>query len=283
MAIAMPTLLEVLDLETLDANLFRGVSRDLGGPRVYGGQVIAQALVAANRTVPELLPHSLHAYFLRPGDAERPIIYEVDRVRDGRSFATRGVQAIQSGAPILSMMASFHRLEQGIEHQLPMPDVRIISAEENQTLAETMYTYTAPDGDGVCVMAPTGFPLEFRLVPRDPAQPLRHSVWFRATGEINDDPLVHRCIVAYASDFELVSAACRPHGFRPGLPGSFVASIDHAIWFHREVRADSWLLHTMDSPSAQSARGFARGLIYDQQGRLVASTTQEGVVRFKSG
>ncbi|WP_028009247.1 acyl-CoA thioesterase II [Solimonas flava] len=278
-------LVNLLNLETLEDNLFRGESRDLGGKSVFGGQVIGQALAAASRTVSDAVPHSLHAYFLRPGDMSRSIVYEVDRIRDGRSFTARRVQAIQGGQPILSMMASFQRPEAGLEHQAPMPPVpspdqlKPMSAYYEQWLDEV------PDlPERVHTALTREVAIEFK--PVNPYNPLKPSqldpaqgIWFRAGGKLPDDPLLHRCVLAYASDFHLLSTALRPHA-RTWLTDSMaVASIDHAIWFHRELRVDDWLLYAMDSPTAQGARGLSRGLIYDRAGRLVASVVQENLMR----
>ncbi|AXQ30847.1 acyl-CoA thioesterase II [Solimonas sp. K1W22B-7] len=278
-------LVGLLDLETIEQNIYRGQSRDLGGKSVFGGQVIGQALVAARRTVQDQAPHSLHAYFLRPGDMALPIVYEVERVRDGRSFSTRRVHAIQHGQPILSMIASFQKAEGGLDHQAQMPQVT--PPEELPTLLEVAEKWVAQT-PGVSERARSTLlrevPIEFKPVrPWNPLvteqrEPAQH-IWFRAAGQLPDDPLLHRCVLAYASDFNLLSTALLPHGkgwFRSDM---VVASIDHALWFHRDARVDDWLLYSMDSPSAQSARGFSRGLIFDRQGRLIASTTQESLMR----
>ncbi len=279
-------LINLLNLEAIEDNLFRGQSRDLGGKSVFGGQVIGQALVAATRTVDgETLPHSLHAYFLRPGDMNKPIVYEVDRVRDGRSFATRRVQAIQGGQPLLAMMASFQRPEAGVEHQASMPSVpppeqlKSLSAYYSQWLDES------PDVSAFAHAALTReVAIEFKPIeafnPLAPTQQApRQMIWFRAGGKLPDDPLLHRCILAYATDFELLTTALRPHARSWVSEDMAIASIDHAIWFHRDVRVDDWMLYVMDSPTAQSARGISRGLIYDRNGRLVASVSQENLMR----
>jgi acyl-CoA thioesterase-2 len=278
-------LVNLLDLEVLEDNMFRGQSRDLGGKSVFGGQVISQALVAAGRTVEESMVHSLHAYFLRPGDMASPIIYEVDRVRDGRSFTARRVQAIQHGQPILSMIASFQRPEDGVEHQAAMPQVPPPEGLRSQHALAEEWIAARPDTpqraqDAMLRM----LAIEFRPVqPWNPLQPeitgLSQNLWFRASGELPDDPMLHRCVLAYASDFNLLSTALRPHAMSWLEPNNAVASIDHALWFHRDVRADDWLLYAMDSPSAQGSRGLSRGLIYDRQGRLVASVVQENLMR----
>jgi acyl-CoA thioesterase II len=278
-------LVNLLDLETLEVNLFRGQSRDLGGKSVFGGQVIGQALVAAGRTVETGAVHSLHAYFLRPGDMSLPIVYEVDRVRDGRSFTTRRVQAIQNGQPILTMIVSFQRVEDGLEHQAQMPDVpppeKLVSSRE----LNDNWLQSVPDvSDRIFHALTREHAIEFK--PVDPWNPLapeqrppQQNVWFRAAGKMPDDPVLHRCVLAYASDFNLLSTALRPHRRSPYADDLYVASIDHALWFHRDLRIDDWLLYTMDSPTSQGARGFSRGLIYDRSGRLVASVTQENLMR----
>jgi len=282
-------LVSLLDLETLEENLFRGASRDLGGKSVFGGQVIGQALVAASRTVEGRAPHSLHAYFLRPGDMTRPIVYEVDRVRDGNSFTARRVQAIQHGAAILTMIVSFQKPETGDEHQMPMPDtpppesLRPLDALYREWLA-ARERHGDPVPARVREALLRELAIEFRPVaPWNPLEassaPPRQSIWFRTAGTLPDAALLHRCVLAYASDFNLLSTALRPHGLSYLSGRAAVASIDHALWFHREARVDDWLLYVMDSPSAQGARGLSRGLIYDRSGRLIASVAQENLMR----
>jgi len=281
-------LVEVLDLETLEVNMFRGQSRDLGGKSVYGGQVIGQALVAAARTVEGAVPHSLHAYFLRPGDMAHPIVYEVDRVRDGRSFTARRVQAIQNGEPILSMIASFQKPEPGLEHQVSMPNVPPPDALEFAHVLRHQWLDEAqrrgPVHERIHAAMSRELAIEFKPVqpwnPLKPEQrdPVQH-IWLRAAGKLPDDPLLHTCVLAYATDFNLLSTALLPHGKSWFANGMIVASIDHALWFHRDVRADDWLLYSMDSPTAQGARGYSRGLIFDRAGRLVCSVTQENLMR----
>ncbi|HUR40162.1 MAG TPA: acyl-CoA thioesterase II [Verrucomicrobiae bacterium] len=279
-------LLGLLDLEPLEVNMFRGQSRDLGGNSVYGGQVIGQALVAAARTVEGAVPHSLHAYFLRPGDMAMPIVYEVDRVRDGRSFTARRVQAIQHGAPILSMIASFQKPEGGLEHQVPMPEVPQPEALEFSHVLRTGWLDQAGKvHERVHAAMTRELAIEFKPVkPWNPLapekrEPVQH-IWLRAAGKLPDDPLLHTCVLAYATDFNLLSTALLPHGKSWFAPGMIVASIDHALWFHREVRVDDWLLYAMDAPTSQGARGFSRGQIYDRAGRLVCSAAQENLMRF---
>ena len=281
----LDALIRQLDLEPLEVNLFRGQSRHMGGPRVFGGQVIGQALVAAERTVEGRVPHSLHAYFLLAGDVGAPIIYQVERVRDGRSFSARRVQAIQHGRPILSMIASFQRPETGLEHASPMPDVPPPEALTPSTeLHERWIAEASPVSPRIAEALRSPSAIEFRAVePLNLLRPVpgepRQAVWFRAVDRVPDDPQLHRCILAYASDFHLVGTALRPHGRSWYQRSMIVASIDHALWFHRSARVDEWLLYVMDSPSAQMARGLARGLIYDRGGRLVASVAQEGLMR----
>ncbi len=278
-------LITVLDLETLEVNLFRGVSRDLGGRSVFGGQVIGQAMVAASRTVEGRTPHSLHAYFLLPGDMAAPIVYEVDRIRDGGSFSARRVQAIQHGRPILSMIASFQVPQAGYEHQLPMAEVPPPEALKNTQVLSGEWLASAgevhPRIRASLVRHPA---VEFRPVyPWNPLAPdvtlPRQAIWFRIGENLPDDPMLHRCLLAYASDFNLIGTALRPHGKSWYSPDMQVASLDHALWFHRDGRVDDWLLYSMDSPNATAARGMARGLIYDRQGRLIASVAQEGLMR----
>lgn len=276
-------LIDQLDLEPLEVNLFRGQSRDTGTRSVYGGQVIGQALVAAERTVDGRVPHSLHAYFLLPGDMAAPIVYQVDRVRDGRSFSARRVQAIQHGRPILSMIASFQAPETGLEHAAPMPEVP--PPEGLAPPGEPGHGHLADPAHPRAGAAPgaTGA-IEFRPVqpegpPGSASREPRQAYWFRAVDRVPDDPQLHRCLLAYASDWALSGTALRPHGKSWHDQGMIVASIDHALWFHRAARVDDWLLYTMDSPSAQSARGFSRGTIHDRAGRLVASVAQEALMR----
>ncbi|HET9597905.1 MAG TPA: acyl-CoA thioesterase II [Anaeromyxobacteraceae bacterium] len=281
----LSALIRQLDLERLETNLFRGQSTDLGGRSVFGGQVIGQGLAAAERTVDGRSPHSLHAYFLLPGDVSAPIVYDVDRLRDGRSFSARRVQAIQHGRPILSMIASFQIAEEGAEHAAPMP---VVPAPEALTptaeLREAWLAEAAPVHPAVAAALRRPSAIEFRAVrPQNPLRPIpgppRQEYWFRAVDRVPDDPWLHRCLLAYASDATLIGAALRAHGMSWYQREMRVASIDHALWFHRPARIDEWLLYVQDSPSAQSARGLARGLVYDRAGRLVASVAQEGLMR----
>ena len=275
-------LLQLLSLERLEDNLFRGQSRDIGTKYVFGGQVLGQALAAAQRTVEGRYVHSLHAYFLKAGDIEAPIVYEVDRARDGRSFTARRVIAIQHGEQIFNLAASFQQPEEGLNHQLSMPDVPAADdieppvphdPEQLERMPVKLRRWMTRRG-----------PFEFRPVyPRDelnpPKRPPYQQVWFRLSEEVGDDPALNASLLAYASDFPLVGTTTFPHGISYYQGNVQMASLDHAMWFHRRFKINEWLLYSCDSPSAQGARGLARGLIYDRQGRLVASTAQEGLIR----
>jgi len=275
-------LITLLHLERIEDNIFRGDSRDIGSAQVFGGQVLGQALSAAQHTVDERVAHSLHAYFLRRGDMTAPIIYEVDRARDGGSFSTRRVVAIQHGRPIFNLAASFQRPEQGLEHQAAMPDV------------------PGPDGlrdlfdvpDDLLEKVPMKMrrfltekrPFEFRPVEpvnflEPEARPPRKHCWIRAVDRLPDDLGLHQNLTAYVSDYELLGASTLPHGLSFGTGNVIMASIDHALWFHREHRIDDWLLYAIESPNASGARGYSRGQLFTADGTLVASTTQEGLVR----
>ena len=278
---ALDELLAVLDLERLEVNLFRGISWKDERPRVFGGQVAGQALVAASRTVDAAddhrSVHSLHAYFLRPGDPSVPIVYEVDRIRDGKSFTTRRVVAIQHGEAIFNLQASFHVEETGLDHQLPMPE-----AAPPETL---------PRGDELEPPVPGRLwkcqPVDMRYVDGPPwerspvadACDSRLLVWIRADGTLPDDPVLHTCIVAYASDYTLLGASLVPHGLSYFRDDLMMASLDHAMWFHRPFRADEWLLYSQMSPSASGGRGLAYGGIFRQDGALAVSVVQEGLIR----
>ena len=278
-------LVDRLDLETIEVDIFRGQSPQNSWKRVFGGQVIAQALVAASRTVEDRAPHSLHGYFILPGDPLVPIVFEVDRIRDGRSFTTRRVNAIQHGKAIFSLSASFQVEEDGVEHSFPAPD-----APDPDAL---------PDPAGLVKFADArtrerlqGFadrirPIEIRPldlsrfapgargVPREP----RQSLWIRIAGRLPDDPAIHRAALAFLSDMTLLDTALAAHGFSVSDPEFQVASLDHALWFHRPCRADEWLLYAQDSPNAGGSRGLTRGLLYSREGALVASVAQEGLIR----
>ncbi len=274
----------LLELEQLEVNLFRGDSRDIGSPQVFGGQVLGQGLVAAYRTVSGRACHSLHAYFLRRGDFKAPIVYQVDRSLDGQSFTNRRVVAIQHGEQIFHMSCSFQVAEEGMDHSVAMPDVpppeqlRDFQAYHEELLAELP--------EKVRRFFEHRRPFEFRpvrmpnyLTP-EPLPPAKQ-VWFRAVDRIpSDEDRVHRCLLAYVSDYNLLDTATLPHA--TSFAHLQMASIDHAMWFHRPFRADEWLLYAVDSPSASGARGFARGSIYTRDGKLVASTAQEGLIRRRS-
>ncbi len=284
----MPTeidnLLAILDLEQLEVNLFRGNSHSPGWQRVFGGQVICQALVAATRTVDGRGAHSLHAYFLRPGNPAVPIVYEVDRIRDGKSFTTRRVVAIQQGEAIFSMSASFQVEEGGFEHQAPMPDVP--PPEELMSETDLMQQFMAVAPEPIRRYWQRERPIEMRpvslqrYVGRRGLPPVQN-VWVRTKGPLPDDMDVHRCVLAYASDLLLVDTSLMPHGRHVFDPDMQVASLDHAMWFHQPFRADDWLLYALDSPAAAGGRGFNRGSLFTRDGRLVASVAQEGLIRHR--
>ena len=282
---AIETLLSILDLEPLEHNLFRGRSPQVGWQRVFGGQVIGQALVAAARTVTGRAAHSLHAYFMRPGDPSVPIIYEVDRIRDGRSFTTRRVVAIQHGEAIFSMSASFQVEEGGLDHQATMPDVPPPEDLPSESELKKALIESAPEP--VRRYWERERPIELRpvdmrhFISREPLEPVQ-KVWVRATGKLPDDPDVHRCVLAYASDMTLLDTSLFAHGRGVFDRDVQAASLDHALWFHRPFRADEWLLYAEDSPSASGARGFTRGSLFSRDGTLVASVAQEGLIRLRS-
>jgi len=282
MSSAISDVLSILDLEPLEVNLFRGRSPQVGWQRVFGGQVIGQALVAACRTVEGRQPHSLHAYFLLPGDPKVPIIYEVDRIRDGKSFTTRRVVAIQHGHAIFSMSVSFHVAEEGLAHQAQMPDVPPPEAlpDEAEVRQKILPRMPEPVRRYYERERPIELrPVEFERYLGKVDEGGRFHVWIRTTGQLPDDPAVHQCVLAYASDLTLLDAALVPHG-RSVFDGEIMAaSLDHALWFHRPFRADEWLLYAQDSPNLCGDRGFSRGLIYTRAGVLVASVAQEGLLR----
>ncbi len=283
---AVQDLLTLLDLEQLEVNMFRGNSPASTWQRVFGGQVIAQALVAACRTMDDRPPHSLHAYFLLAGDPKVPIVYEVDRIRDGKSFSTRRVIAIQHGHPIFTLAASFHADEEGLEHQAKMPDVP--TPDQLPSEAEVKQTYMQMMPDPVRRYYERERPIELRPVEYErylgkKFDDARFNVWIRATGRLPDDSSIHRCVLAYASDMTLLDSALVPHGRSVFNPDIMAASLDHALWIHRPFRADEWLLYAQDSPNAGGGRGFSRGLIFTEAGKLVASVAQEGLVRIRHG
>jgi acyl-CoA thioesterase-2 len=282
MQLILADLLHLLKLERIEDNIFRGESRDIGSPRVYGGQVLGQALSAASCTVEDREVHSLHAYFLRAGDVEHNIVYNVDRARDGRSFSNRRVVAIQHGRQIFNMTASFQKPEEGLEHQSDMPtvpppeelsDMREMTAELLDMIPEKLHRYYTHER-----------PFEVRpvkpvaLLSSGKAEP-KQIFWFKAIDTLPDDPEVHRSLLAYVSDYQLVATSTLPHGIRFEKDSLQLASLDHAMWFHRAFRIDDWLLYSMDSPNASGARGLARGEIFTRDGVLVASTAQEGLIR----
>lgn len=285
MSTAVETLLEILDLETLEHNLFRGRNPKTGWQRVFGGRVIGQALVAASRTVgEERVAHSMHGYFLRPGDPSVPIIYDVDRIRDGRSFTTRRVVAIQHGEAIFSMAASFHVAEEGLDHQMDMPDVPQPEDLPNEESLKEKILDGAPEQvrryferERPIELRPTDLRHYFSSEKLPPEQ----YVWVRANDKLPADNRIHRCVLSYASDMTLLDTSLFAHGLSVFSEQIQPASLDHALWFHRPFRADEWLLYASDSPSASGARGFSRGRFYSRDGRLVASATQEGLIRQK--
>jgi acyl-CoA thioesterase-2 len=280
---AVEELLSILDLEKIEHNIYRGRSPQVGWQRVFGGLVISQALVAAQRTVEDRAPHSLHAYFILPGDPNVPIIYEVDRIRDGKSFTTRRCVAIQHGRGIFALSASFQVEEHGLDHALTMPQVT--APDDLPSESELREQFGAMMPENVRRWFDQERPIEMRpvdlnrYVGRDrPSEPVQH-VWLRATGRLPDDPALHRAVLAYLSDMTLLDTALIAHGKSIFQRSMQVASLDHALWFHRPFRADEWLLYAQDSPNTSGARGLTRGLIYAQSGELVASVAQEGLIR----
>ncbi len=287
MSSAMQDLLAILDLETLEHNLFRGRSPQSAWQRVFGGQVIGQALVAAQRTVDAARHvHSLHCYFMRPGDPAVPIIYEVDRIRDGGSFTTRRVVAIQHGHAIFSLSASFQKEEPGLDHQIPMPQ-DVTPPENLRTQREFLQEFGDSVPENIRRYWARERPIEVRPVivehytSRDKLPP-RQDVWIRTTGPVPDDRALQAAVLAYLSDMTLLDTSTFAHGRNGFDPDIQMASLDHAMWFHRPHRLDDWLLYTQDSPSAQGARGFSRGSLYALDGTLVASVAQEGLVRLRA-
>lgn len=283
MTSAVDTLLSILDLEPLEKNLFRGLSPQDGWQRVFGGQVIGQATVAASRTVPEgLTLHSLHCYFMRPGDPSIPIIYEVDILRDGRSFVTRRVLAIQHGHAIFAMSASFHKKEEGLSHQIEMPDIPL--PEDLPTESDVIDAFMAKAPEKIKAYFRRQRPIELRPVnlehytTRKKLDPVQH-VWVRTTSPLPDDPAIHKCALSYASDMTLLDTSLFTHGKSVFHEDISAASLDHAMWFHADFRADEWLLYSQDSPWTGGARGLNRGSVFRRDGTLVASTAQEGLIR----
>ncbi len=284
----MEKLLELLDLEAIEVNIYRGQNRPLGAKQVYGGQVFAQALVAARRTVDgPREAHSVHGYFILPGDLTAPIVYFVDRLRDGNSFTTRRVTAIQHGRAIFNMSASFHVAETGLEHQSSMPDVPDPEdlVPELQQVRESAHRIPEHLRD----VLTQDRPIDFRRVEQtepftasEPRPAIKH-LWFRATAPMPDNAMLHQAVLAYASDYSLITTALLPHGIAFRSPGLRVASLDHSLWMHRPFRVDEWLLYAMDSPTSGGGRGFTRGSIFARTGELVASVAQEGLLRYRAG
>ncbi|MGB0894479.1 MAG: acyl-CoA thioesterase II [Parashewanella sp.] len=280
-------LLSLLTLEQIEQGLFRGQSQDIGFGHLFGGQVMGQALYAAKQTVPlTRTVHSLHSYFLRAGDEKLPIVYDVENMRDGGSFSARRVKAIQNGRPIFYMTCSFQEPEQGLSHQSEMPNVKGPEGLMNQQ--ELAMTLRDRIPQAILNKFMEDAPIEMRLVdPTNPImpqekEPIRH-VWIRANGKMPSDPRVHRYLLAYASDFNFLVTAAQPHGVSFLTPGMKMATIDHSMWFHRPFNLDDWLLFSIESPNANGGRGFVQGKFYDQQGVLVASATQEGLMRMPQG
>lgn len=283
MSTKLEELLALLKLEQIEEGIYRGQSENLGLPQVYGGQVIGQALSAAKGTVPgDRFVHSFHSYFLRPGDPEKPIVYDVENLRDGKSFSTRRVKAVQFGKPIFYLTASYHMNEPGFEHQFTMPQVpgpeglmsekQLVDSIAQHLPKKVLETFGGER------------PIEVRpavvINPLAPGkQEAKQYLWIRANGKMDDDLRVHQYLLAYASDWGFLVTALQPHGVTLMTPGLKVATIDHAMWFHREFRMDEWLLFAIDSPSASGSRGLVRGEIYNQKGELVASAIQEGLMR----
>lgn len=284
---AMDQLIATLDLEKLEENLYRGNSLQAGWQRVFGGQVIAQALMAAQRTVEEgRFVHSLHAYFMRPGDPSVPIVYQVERIRDGSSFATRWIVAVQHGRPIFSMSASFQIEEDGLDHQVVMPSVTPPEALRSEKEFKELFLAEAPAV--VRKYWNRERPIEIRPVSlahyltREKLEP-RQDIWVRAVGKVPADRHYQACVLAYLSDMTLLDTSLYAHGTSIFDPALQVASLDHAMWFHRPDPLDDWLLYTQDSPSSSGARGMTRGSIYSRSGRLIASVAQEGLIRERPG
>lgn len=285
MSQVLDDLVNLLTLEPIEENLFRGSSQDLGFRQLFGGQVLGQSLSAMSQTVEDARHvHSLHGYFLRPGDASLPVVYQVDRVRDGGSFSTRRVTAIQKGQPIFTSSASFQYDENGFEHQNPMPDV--VGPENLPSELEMIRQRADLIPESMREKLLCAKPIEFRpVVGGDPfnpqvSDPIKY-VWFRADGTLPDNLALHKYLLAYASDFGLLTTSLLPHGKGVWQRDMQVASLDHALWFHGELRMDDWLLYAMDSPWAGNSRGFSRGSVYNRAGKLVASVTQEGLIRHR--
>lgn len=285
MSQVLEDLVALLSLEQIEENLFRGLSQDLGFRQLFGGQVLGQCVSAASQTVEEARHvHSMHGYFLRPGDASLPVVYQVERIRDGGSFSTRRVTAIQKGQPIFSCAASFQYDEEGFSHQLPMPDVPGPENLPSETELARQVAQLIPER--MRERLTSDKPIEIRPVTRinpfapAPCEPIKH-VWFRAAGALPAEPQLHKFLLAYASDFNLLTTSLQPHGVSVFQKFMQVASLDHALWFHGNLRMDDWLLYSMDSPWAGNARGFSRASIFNRAGQLVASVSQEGLTRVR--
>jgi len=282
---SLQDLIRLLDLEPIERNHYRATGPNEGWQRVYGGQVIGQALVAASRTVePGRNAHSLHGYFLRPGEMDAPILYAVDRIRDGRSFTTRQVAAIQNGEAIFAMSISFQVEEAGLAHQFEMPDAPDPDTLEDEETVRARHAKDRPPGQPQPCARQR--PIEIRPVKpvnihQPSAEPPRQMCWMRARDRLPDDPRLHQCVLSYLSDWSLLDTAILPHAVSHFDDNLQVASMDHAMWFHRPFRADQWLLYVQDSPASSGARGLTRGLIYSQAGELVASAAQEGLIRLR--
>lgn len=283
MSQVLDDLLSLMELETIEQGIYRGQSQDLGFRALFGGQVMGQALSAAKETVADDRGvHSFHSYFLRPGDANRPIVYDVENIRDGKSFSTRRIKAVQYGKPIFYMTASFQEQEEGVAHQAEMPDVPgpegLISdldvhREHAELIPEQLRSKFTSDKPILM-----RFVTQYNPFNPKPDAPIRY-VWIKANGELPDDLRVHQYLLAYASDFNFLPTALQPHGLSFASPKMQMATIDHAMWFHRPFRMDDWLLYAIDSPSASNARGLVRGQVFSRDGTLVASTMQEGLLR----
>lgn len=285
MSQVLEELVALLSLENIEENLFRGVSQDLGFRQLFGGQVLGQCISAASQTVEDARHvHSLHGYFLRPGDSTLPVVYQVDRVRDGGSFSTRRVMAIQKGQPIFTCSASFQYDEEGFNHQTRMPDV--VGPENLKSETELVAEIAHLLPERMRERALSQKPIEIRPVTQcnpfapEVMEPVKY-VWFRADGTLPDIPAIHKYILGYASDFNLLTTSMQPHGVSVWQKHMQVASLDHSLWFHANLRMDDWLLYAMDSPWAGNARGFSRGSVFNRQGQLVASVAQEGLIRLR--
>ncbi|MET4121947.1 acyl-CoA thioesterase-2 [Bradyrhizobium sp. JR1.5] len=283
MAPSLKNLVDILEPKRLAGDQFRGHNLDLRWGYLFGGQLVAQALASAEQTIREdQSAHSVHGYFLRPGDERKPVTYQVERIRDGKSFATRRVEALQDGCTVFTLTASFHREEAGVEHQDLMPKMPFPEGLHTQAQITRKYTDRMPDAtreqlslNCAIEMRPVQ-PID--ILHPDPRPPLR-GVWYRAMGTLPDRPVLHRALLAYVSDLNLLSTAMLPHALTWLTPGVHSTSLDHAVWFHRSFRIDDWLLFVMDSPSASGARGLTRGQFFSRDGRLVASAVQEGLIR----